>query len=378
MTDFNSLFPNFLSQCTQLKTTLMPVAYLLLVVGMISSTITGQRSAGAYMRTVGRTVVYIMLLTYLVTWGNQISQIVNTTTTETIQADPANVFNEYNAALVAKKSTSEQTGWWDKLFHAGTTIFEAIVSGFLWLFGLLASAILFYAYIVQKMILYLGYSLSPIFIGFMAIRSLNHVGQKYIVGLVGVMAWPLGWAVAAIVTQGLLTFMTDQSFLQNSTLSGGAGYGLQNFIGVGLLGVWLIFSTIAAPIIIQKALTEGYQAGAALLTGATGAALSGLATGATTAAALGASGGNRWATAGLAATAGAAAATNAVAGSAFTNGHGASLINTLAYQNERVSARSKGKGESSSRFDANDVTGAKAVRNLIDGTRGSDSPKSNS
>ena len=378
MTDFNSLFPNFLSQCSQLKTTLMPVAYLLLVVGMISSTITGQRSAGAYMRTVGRTVVYIMLLTYLVTWGNQISQIVNTTTTETIQADPANVFNEYNAALVAKKSTSEQTGWWDKLFHAGTTIFEAIVSGFLWLFGLLASAILFYAYIVQKMILYLGYSLSPIFIGFMAIRSLNHVGQKYIVGLVGVMAWPLGWAVAAIVTQGLLTFMTDQSFLQNSTLSGGAGYGLQNFIGVGLLGVWLIFSTIAAPIIIQKALTEGYQAGAALLTGATGAALSGLATGATTAAALGASGGNRWATAGLAATAGAAAATNAVAGSAFTNGHGASLINTLAYQNERVSARGKGKGESSSRFDANDVTGAKAVRNLIDGTRGSDSPKSNS
>jgi len=378
MTDFNSLFPNFLSQCSQLKATLMPVAYLLLVVGMISSTITGQRSAGAYMRTVGRTVVYIMLLTYLVTWGNQISQIVNTTTTETIQADPANVFNEYNAALVAKKSTSEQTGWWDKLFHAGTTIFEAIVSGFLWLFGLLASAILFYAYIVQKMILYLGYSLSPIFIGFMAIRSLNHVGQKYIVGLVGVMAWPLGWAVAAIVTQGLLTFMTDQSFLQNSTLSGGAGYGLQNFIGVGLLGVWLIFSTIAAPIIIQKALTEGYQAGAALLTGATGAALSGLATGATTAAALGASGGNRWATAGLAATAGAAAATNAVAGSAFTNGHGASLINTLAYQNERVSARSNGKGESSSRFDANDVTGAKAVRNLIDGTRGSDSPKSNS
>lgn len=356
----------------------MPVAYLLLVVGMISSTITGQRSAGAYMRTVGRTVVYTMLLTYLVTWGNQLTQIVNTTTTETIQADPANVFNEYNAALVAKKSTSEQTGWWDKLFHAGTTIFEAIVSGFLWLFGLLASAILFYAYIVQKMILYLGYSLSPIFIGFMAIRSLNHVGQKYIVGLVGVMAWPLGWAVAAIVTQGLLTFMTDQSFLQNSTLSGGAGYGLQNFIGVGLLGVWLIFSTIAAPIIIQKPLTEGYQAGAALLTGATGAALSGLATGATTAAALGASGGNRWATAGLAATAGAAAATNAVAGSAFTNGHGASLINTLAYQNERVSARSKGKGESSSRFDANDVTGAKAVRNLIDGTRGSDSPKSNS
>jgi hypothetical protein len=37
MTDFNSLFPNFLSQCSQLKTTLMPVAYLLLVAGNSAS-----------------------------------------------------------------------------------------------------------------------------------------------------------------------------------------------------------------------------------------------------------------------------------------------------------------------------------------------------
>src|ERR1700722_10965589 len=378
MTDFNSLFPNFLSQCSQLKTTLMPVAYFLLVAGMISSTITGQRSAGAYMRTFGRTIVYIMLLTFLVTWGNQLTQIVNTTVTQTIQADPAKVFDEYNAALVAKKSTSEQTGWWDKLFHAGTTIFEAIVSGFLWLFGLLASAILFYAYIVQKMILYLGYSLSPIFIGFMAIRSLNHIGNKYILGLVGVIAWPVGWAVAAIVTQGLLTFMTDQSFLQGSSVSGAANYGLQNFIGVALLGVWIIFSTIAAPVIIQKALTEGYQAGVALLTGATAAGLSGLSMGASTAATVSSRDGNRLATAGWAAAAGAAAATNSVASSAFNGGQTGSLINSLANQNDRFSARQGSKGKSQTRFEADDPTGAKGVKNLIDGTRNPGSPNSSS
>jgi len=376
MTDFNSLFPNFLSQCTQLKTTLMPVAYLLLVTGMISSTITGQRSAGAYMRTFGRTIVYIMLLTFLVTWGNQLTQIVNTTVTQTIQADPAKVFDEYNAALVAKKSTSEQTGWWDKLFHAGTTIFEAIVSGFLWLFGLLASAILFYAYIVQKMILYLGYSLSPIFIGFMAIRSLSHIGNRYILGLVGVIAWPLGWAVAAIVTQGLLTFMTDQSFLQGSSVSGAVNYGLQNFIGVALLGVWIIFSTIAAPLIIQKALTEGYQAGGALLTGATAAGLSGLSMGASTAATLSSRDGNKLVTAGLAAAAGAAAATNSVVGSALNAGHGGSLINTMAYQNDRSSARRGSNGKSSPQFGKDDLTGTKAVNNLLDGTRNQGPPNS--
>jgi hypothetical protein len=336
---------------------------------MISSTITGQRSAGAYMRSIGRTIVYVMLLTFLVTWGNQLTQIVNTTVTETIQADPAKVFDEYNAALVAKKSTSEQTGWWDKLFHAGTTIFEAIVSGFLWLFGLLASAIMFYAYIVQKMLLYLGYSLSPIFIGFMAIRSLNHIGNKYILGLVGIIAWPLGWAVAAIVTQGLLTFMTDQSFLQGSSVSGAANYGLQNFIGVALLGVWIIFSTIAAPVIIQKALTEGYQAGGALLTGATAAGLSGMSMGASTTATLSSRDGNKLVTAGLAAAAGAAAATNSVVGSALNAGHGGSLINTMAYQNDRSSARRGSNGKSSPQFENDDLTGTKAVKSLLDGTR---------
>jgi hypothetical protein len=334
---------------------------------MISSTISGQRSAGAYMRSIGRTIVYVMLLTFLVTWGNQLTQIVNTTVTETIQADPAKVFDEYNSALVAKKSTTEQTGWWDKLFHAGTTIFEAIVSGFLWLFGLLASAILFYAYIVQKMILYLGYSLSPIFIGFMAIRSLSHIGNRYILGLIGVIAWPLGWAVAAIVTQGLLTFMTDQSFLQGSSVSGGVNYGLQNFIGVALLGVWIIFSTIAAPLIIQKALTEGYQAGGALLTGATAAGLSGLTTGASTAATLSSRDGNKLVTAGLAAGAGAAAAANSVVSSALNQG--SSLINTLAHQNERFSARRGSNGKSSPSFEKDDLTGAKAVKSLIDGGR---------
>jgi hypothetical protein len=378
MQDFNSLFPTFLTTCTQLKTTLMPVAYLLIVVGVISSTITGQRSAGAYMRTFGRSIVYIMLLTYLVTWGNQMTQVVDTTVTQVIKADPAKVFDEYNAALIAKKSTAQQTGWWDKLFHAGASLFEAIVSGFLWLFGLLASTIVFYAYIVQKMALYLGYSLSPIFIGFLAIRSLNGIGGKYLMGLVGIMAWPLGWAVAAIVTDGLLTFMTDQSFMTNPSFTGTVGYGLQDFIGLGLLGVWLIFSTIAAPVIIQRAITEGYQVGSALLGGATAAGLGGLVTGTSTAATLSSRKGSAAVTAGLATVAGVAAGLSAVAGSA-SNPHGRSLINSLAYQNDRKAAQTDSSGnQGQSRFGKDDVTGGKAVKALIQATKDSSNgnPKS--
>jgi hypothetical protein len=81
--------------------------------------------------------------------------------------------------------------------------------------------------------------------------------------LAGVLLWPLGWAVAALITQGILDFMTDPSFEYidpTSTLTG-----LQKTIGLAAVGFWIIFSTIAAPIIIQKVITAGALAGSELL-----------------------------------------------------------------------------------------------------------------
>jgi len=267
------------------------VAYLLLVTGMVASMIAGHRSTRAVLQTLGRTIGYIILLTQLVNWGNQITLITDTTVRDVLQADPSNVYQQYNQALQAQKSNSSQDSWWQKLFNVGASIFEALISALLWIFGLLASIIVFYAYLIQKFILYLGYALAPIFIGFLAIRALNQIGVNYLLALVGVMLWPLGWAAASLVTGGLISFMTDQSFLWNSSIPGAYGYAFQNFIGVAVLGVWLIFSTIAAPLIIQRAITHGAQVGAALLSGVTTAASTAVAGGFITAGTFGTGGG---------------------------------------------------------------------------------------
>jgi len=84
---------------------------------------------------------------------------------------------------------------------------------------------------------------------------------------VGVMIWPLGWGVAGLITQGMIDFMTNQSFL-DSTASGTALYSLQNLMGLAFLGIWIIFSTIAAPIVIQRSITSGISAASSLLSGA--------------------------------------------------------------------------------------------------------------
>jgi hypothetical protein len=110
---------------------------------------------------------------------------------------------------------------------------------------------------VPPIILNLGYVLSPLLIGFMAIPALKHTGNRYLLNLVGVLLWPLGWALAALVTQGILDFMTDPSFEYidpTSTLPD-----LQKTIGVAVVAFWIIFSTVAAPVIIQNVIAHGYS-----------------------------------------------------------------------------------------------------------------------
>ncbi len=332
MNDFNTLFPNFASQCAAMNRVLLPIAFVLIVIGMISSTVTGQRSPGAYLRTFGRTFVLLAVLTQLTTWGNQISSVVDTTVKTTLQADPTKVFEQYKTLQVQEGSSSTDDSWWGKLFD-GKAIFEAVISSVLYALGLFASIIVFYAYLVQKFILYLGYALSPIFVGFLAVRTLQSIGTSFLLSLTGVMLWPLGWGAASIMTQGLLDYMSDQSFLASGVIGGSAGYTLQNLIGVAVLGVWLIFSTIAAPVILQKAIATGAQVGASLAAGAATAGVAAATSGASTAASLGAGGGLGATVGGLAG--GAAAAGTALVGSSISGSShspSAGLLSSLASQ----------------------------------------------
>ena len=293
MNDFNTLFPNFFSQCAEMNRVLTPIAFVLLAIGIVSSTVTGHRSPSAYLRTVGRTFAFAAVLAYLPTWSNEVGAVVDTTVKQTLKADPAGVYAQYQKALAVNKGTSGSgngsKSWWDLL--DAQAVFEYIISAAMWLLGFLASVIVFYAYLVQKFILYVGFALAPIFIGFLAVRTLHSVGVGFLLGYAGVLCWPLGWGAASILTSGLIGFMTDQSFLASGGFSGGAGYGLQNLMGLAALALWLISSTIAAPIIIQKAIATGTQVGQALFATTATAGMAGLTAGVGAATTFGAAGG---------------------------------------------------------------------------------------
>ncbi len=236
MNNFDTLFPNFLNQCTEMNHVLTPIAFVLLAIGIVSSTVTGRRSPSAYLRTIGRTFAFAAVLAYLPTWSNEIATTVDSTVRDTLHADPAGVYQQYQKALVINKgsgSTSGSKSWWDVL--DGQALFEAVISAIMWMLGFIASVIVFYAYLVQKFILYVGYALAPIFIGFLAVRTLHSIGVGFLLGYAGVLAWPIGWGAASLLTAGLINFMTDQSFLSLGGVGGSAGYGLQNLLGLAAL-----------------------------------------------------------------------------------------------------------------------------------------------
>lgn len=249
MASFESLFPTFLQKCVELHELLRIVAFMLFIVGTIMLVVHGFTGKTLMLHMV-RLFVLTALLVMLPQWGNQVQSLVQTSILNGLGVDPSNVQDQYNNLLVIKRDTGTDHSWWDILGDLSGFTVEVLISGVLWLVGEFASLLVFWAYIIQKFILFSSYALSPLLIGLMAIRPLRSVGSRYLMNIVGVLLWPLGWAVAALITQGILDFMTDPAFKYIDPTA--TIYSLQATVGVVVVAFWIVFSTIAAPIVIQK------------------------------------------------------------------------------------------------------------------------------
>jgi hypothetical protein len=352
MASFESIFPTFLQKCAELHELLRIVAFMLFIVGTIMLVVHGFTGKRLMLHMV-RLFILTALLVMLPQWGNQVQQLVQTSILNGLGVDPSNVQDQYNQLLVVKRGAGSDHSWWDILGDISGFTVEILISGILWLIGQFASLLLFWAYIIQKFILFSSYALSPILIGFMAIRPLRSIGSRYLLHLVGVLLWPLGWAVAALITQGILDFMTDPTlkFLDPTA----SVYSLQESLGVVVIAFWIAFSTIAAPLVIQKVITQGELAAGHLISGAFGSFFQTAAT--TTGAAA------------VASTTGVPLATIGAAGMAAV----LSTLSTAAGQGSAGNIIIAGSGlppRSTRGRPGDDITGDKAVRELIAKTKG--------
>jgi hypothetical protein len=217
---------------------------------------------------------------------------------------------------------------------------------------LVAEFLIWAAYIIQQFLVGLAYAFAPLFLGFLALRSTSSIGVRYVMGTVGILAWPLGWAAASIGTSNLIDVATEQGLVMFTDV-----YSIQTILAAAVIGGWIIITTLIAPVIIQTAVSSGAQVGSALLGGALTTGAAAISAGTTTGATLASGGAGA---AGMLAGAGASAGAS-LAGATMQGGGAplsGSLVQSLAYNLPRQrSSSSSSQGSEGNKGGQNGADG---------------------
>lgn len=260
--DFSSWFPDFATKVHTLSAAVVPVAAVLCFAGLVRASIAAMH--GNYTQLFGKLVTVAAIavaIGQIGSWTQQLAGGVNDLVVNQLNVNPANVSQEFQQILTSP-SSQDSRGWWDKIMSPNATFAQAIAAVVVWLIGKIAWLIMWWSGIAQTSLLYFAISLAPIFLGMFAVDSMKQVGFRWALGVVSICIWPLGWAVADILTDGLLKNAANLDLVNATGGTAAAGAGatanaLQIYIVVLAASVWIIVSTIAAPVIISTAIISG-------------------------------------------------------------------------------------------------------------------------
>ena len=351
----NEFYTRLYEKAELLFDTLAPIAFVLVVFSLWSSVSNGNRSGTMYLRAIVQAIVIVLVLSQFNTWLKAGETVVYSLVHDTLQADPGDVYEKYKA-MTASSEDDAEGGFWYTIFNSEKQLFKALIAAMLWILQFFAKTVVFIAYIIYKLVLAFAIAAAPIFIGFLSVRTLSSVGVRFLLGTVGILVWPLGWGFASLVTDTLLEIMSQESFVAATGMEE-----LKNLLAVAAAGLWSVFSTISAPLVIQKMISEGANAGAAFLSGGWRAARAGMQSAASAGASMAATGAGA-----PLALAGAAGAGALAFGSSALTGSNYSSIGEVAGN----AARWK---KSNSSYDSSDPANDKKAASLVGKSRKSKS-----
>jgi hypothetical protein len=105
--------------------------------------------------------------------------------------------------------------------------------------------------ILQKLIIVFSKPLLPIWIACLSLPAAHGSAQNFLKSVVGVMCWPVGWAIVHIGTMAAL------QALQPPNINASLGELLLAFAALCVACLWPVVGTIGAPFLIAKMVTSG-------------------------------------------------------------------------------------------------------------------------
>jgi hypothetical protein len=236
---------------------LVPAALALLVLSFVFFYWSGTSHPLELFKHITKLFLIVLLITRADSLINDAQAIMEQFVRDNIDARPENVAQRYKDKLSAAQNASEKQSWWEMLLSAGANFFEAIIYAVLLLVSWLAMALLFYISIFQKVLLLFCCVLSPLLFACFAVPPLAGLAWRHCLRITGILLWPLGLALAATITDGLLDLQTDRTFIADGSLGGAVRYLVVNLLAVASVGLWILFSSVLAPAVMQQLITGG-------------------------------------------------------------------------------------------------------------------------
>ncbi|MDA0814053.1 MAG: hypothetical protein O3C21_16885 [Verrucomicrobia bacterium] len=267
MGNFDSLFPTFKTAVQDLHDGLLVFAFIIMVLGLL---IAAYRGMFGNLVEVTQAMTAIAILTvvlnYVDDWTFEIGNLINEHVIGELGSDPRETHTRFGELITEPEEDADQS-WYEEIFALEASIAKALGYFLIWLAAKVAWLIVWWAYFIQKALLYFGMALSPIFLPMFLLNATRGIMVRYVLGLISLLVWPLGWAVANLMTDSLLQAGADNTIFEYGGALGQATYGPQMIFFLLLASLWLVFSTIAAPVMLGKVIASGAQIGAALLGG---------------------------------------------------------------------------------------------------------------
>ena len=341
-------FPVLLVYVRQLYNSFVIISTVILFAGLLMAVWRGMLgNLTEIMRGIVTIAVIAVVFNFFPQWVDELQRIVYKGVVEQLGANPAETHQRFAELVTEPVDQDTEVGVWDILFSDNGGLGKVLIFAAIYLLSKLAWFLMWLAFLVQHILLLLGIGVSPLFLSMFMLNATRGIAIRYILSLLGIILWPLGWAVADVITRSLLDLAAKgQIYLltQNDVVL----YGSQTVFFLFLLSLWVIFSTLAAPRLVARAITTGSQVGVALLGGFGGAVAGGATTGigGAAVASAGGAGGLALAAGGAGGTAGFLSSSAGGSGALASAGIGALAVGAVSLSNQSSSASSSG-GQSS-------------------------------
>ena len=278
-TSFSESFPVLLQSARELYDSFVLVSFVVVFAGFLLAVWRGIiGDIAEIMRAVLSVAVLVVVLGSFPSWIDQLQQITHEGVVEQIGANPSETHQRLAVLITDPIDKNAEVGFWDVLFSDEASLGKVILYLGVYALSKFAWGLMWLSFLIQHILLLLGIAVSPLFLSMFMLNATRGIAVRFILSLLGIVLWPLGWAVADLVTRSLLEASIDDevfTLIQGNIVL----YSSQSFVFLFVLSLWLIFSTLAAPWIFARAITTGSQIGVALLGGFSGASAVGFTSG---------------------------------------------------------------------------------------------------